>query len=135
MQVTLEGINQLIRNNKDKFDVSEVSDGYHSFKELYYHRCKLWIVVCRLMNDMTRIGIANAAVFKTKVHSDGSAYDGWFVLGMINYQDREGGEIEEQLTYHLPMDMWDECDVDELEIAPEFDGHSSTDVLQRLDNL
>ena len=67
-------------------------------------------------------------VWRSKNHSDGEpAFGGtWFVLGI----NKEKGK---QITYHLPMSKWDETDFAEtLEKAPEFDGHTSQDVLERL---
>lgn len=67
--------------------------------------------------------------WRTKTHSDGISWDGWFVLGL-------GKGEGDQITYHLPISRWDECDFAEtLERAPEFDGHTSDDVLTRLKNL
>ena len=57
------------------------------------------------------------------------AIEGWFVLGM-------GKKQGEQITYHLPMSEWEYCSFAEtLEKAPDFDGHSSQDVLQRILDL
>jgi hypothetical protein len=39
-----------------------------------------------------------------------------------------------QITYHLPMDRWSDAPGVELDHAPEFDGHSSSDVIERLKN-
>ena len=63
------------------------------------------------------------------VHSDGSEWAGWFILG---YETEPG----RQITYHLPLDKWYQCLFARiLEKAPEWDGHTSNDVLQRLKNL
>lgn len=70
-------------------------------------------------------------VWRSKNHSDGEpAFGGtWFILGI-------GKEKGEQMTYHLPIDRWDECKfADTLDKAPEFDEHTSDDVLERLKNL
>lgn len=58
-----------------------------------------------------------------------SKFDGWFVLGY--------GYIEgEQITYHLPLSKWDECNFAKtLDKAPKFDGHTSEDVLERIKKL
>jgi hypothetical protein len=41
-----------------------------------------------------------------------------------------------QMTYHLPLGRWDETEFAEtLEKAPEFDGHSSQEVLNRIASL
>jgi hypothetical protein len=41
----------------------------------------------------------------------------------------------EQISYHLPMSKWEECDVLIRDRAPEWDGHTSNDVLERLKQL
>jgi hypothetical protein len=41
-----------------------------------------------------------------------------------------------QITYHLPTSKWDECDFAiTLDKAPEWDGHTSNDVLERIREL
>jgi hypothetical protein len=68
-------------------------------------------------------------VWRSKLHSDGSSFDGWFILGI-------GKEKGKQITYHLPTVRWDEVSFAEtLEKAPEWDGHTPDDVLERLKAL
>jgi|ERR1700722_4393267 len=108
-------------------DGTQVSDGYHTFDELYEHRITLWIAVCRMMSKIVRE--AWNPTWRTRVHYDGTSFDGWFVLGV--FQDSGS-----QITYHLPDSKWDECDFAVTrKIAPEFDGHTSADVLERLKTL
>jgi hypothetical protein len=98
-------------------DMSSVSDGYHSFDELYEHRNLLWI------NLVKTLGVNSG--YRSRTHSDGSIIKGWFILGMSTDYG--------QITYHLPDRLWDLCDgIPELDRAPEWDGHSSDDVLDRL---
>jgi len=105
-------------------DLAEISDGFHTFTELYEHRCTLWIALCRF-TKRERL----RHVWRSKLHSDGSGYEGWFLLGM---HTRKG----EQITYHLPMKDWPRTSfATTLERAPEFDGHTSQDVLDRLEAL
>lgn len=117
----------------EKPDMGEVSDGYHTFNELYDHRITLFIALCRIYDkhiDLfpTADGIENG-VWRSKMHSDGSQYDGWFVLGI-------GKNPGYQITYHLPLGRWDETGFAETLVkAPEFDGHSSNDVLERLKGI
>lgn len=99
----------------------DVSDGYHTFGELYEHRFELYLALCRLAAR------AGYSVWKSKVHSDGTGYPGWFVVGV---NERPG----EQITYHLPLARWDEANFTE-RAPPPFDGHSSTDVLGRLKSI
>lgn len=42
----------------------------------------------------------------------------------------------EQITYHIPIERWKETDFARtINQAPEFDGHTSEDVLERLKDL
>lgn len=105
-------------------DKGGISDGYHTFDELYDHRIMNFIVACRsLAVD------EYAPVWKSKYHSDGTTWEGWFIMGI---NDQPG----EQISYHLPMKYWDMTKfVKEYETAPPFDGHTSADVLARLKKL
>lgn len=107
-------------------------DGYHTFSDLYNHRITLFITLCRQV-EANPYNHQNPGThpWRSKNHSDGEpAFGGtWFVLGI----NKEKGE---QITYHLPMGRWDETSFAEtLDKAPEFDGHTSDDVLERLKNL
>lgn len=102
-------------------DTNLVSDGYHTFGELYDHRITLFIALASLLDATTRL-----PVWRSKAHSDGSVWDGWFLLGINK-------EVGKQMTYHLPLSEWDNCGFAEtLPQAPDWDGHSSADVLARL---
>lgn len=95
----------------------EVSDGYHTFNELYRHRCLLFC--------MTLIGAAES--FKSSKHSDGSEWEGWFIAGA----KLPGGWI----TYHLPNSMWLLCPAPEVSAAPEWDGHTPNDACDRMEQF
>lgn len=111
-----EILNELIKGS----DTNKISDGYHTFGQLYDHRITIYMVVCKLLKQDS---------WRSLKHSDGSEHKGWFVLGLF----KEKGK---QITYHLPISDWDGCDFAEtLEIAPEWDQHSSDDVIERLRNL
>ena len=106
-------------------DVS-ISDGYHTFDELYDHRVTLYIALCKQINHQPYNDADKFEVWRSKKHSDGTHYDGWFILGI-------GKEKGHQITYHIPNERWEETNfVDILETAPEFDGHTSQDVLNRI---
>lgn len=106
-------------------------DGYHTFGELYDHRITLYIALCKALYcaDVEYIPLE---IWRSKYHSDGEICFGTgtqFVLGI-------GKEKGNQITYHVPIERWDECEFAEtLEKAPEFDGHTSDDVLERLKSL
>lgn len=133
----LKNVNELIEANLHPSLVGEVSDGYHTFNELYEHRFELWITICRIAADFKTVfevlGAKPTSIviipWRSRKHSDGTAYDGWFILGMPN---KEG----KQITYHLPDRLWDRCKFAiTREEAPEFDGHTSADVIERLKTL
>ena len=93
----------------------ELSDGYHTFNELYQHRHALFLALLK-----ERGGWA------CRTHADGTMYEGQFIAGM----DLDG----RQISYHLPVDLWAIAEdlglvVDE---PPEWDGHSSDEVALRL---
>lgn len=104
----------------------DVSDGYHTFAELYDHRIALFIALCARIDAVSPTG----HVWRSKLHSDGTGFDGWFIMGI-------GTEPGEQITYHLPMSAWPATDWlgTEFARAPEFDGHTSADVLERIRRL
>jgi hypothetical protein len=100
-------------------EIGDLSDGFHTFNELYEHRCALFIALMRSHPD---------TAWRSRQHADGSGYDGWWIGGM----DLSNGTI----TYHLPDSEWAELDsapgLRTLERAPEWDGHTSADVVKRL---
>ena len=90
----------------------ETSDGYHTFNELYDHRCLLWINYCLTNPQGTYL-----------VHDH---FDGWFLLGKET--------IVGQISYHCPNKYIDlVMSIDQRH--PEFDGHTSADILERLRTL
>lgn len=120
----IAGINSMIPS----IDSNKISDGYHTFGELYDHRITLFIALCKLY-DVEDVPEKN--VWRSKKHSDGElAFGGtWFVLGINKLPGK-------QITYHLPIDRWDETEfAATLELAPEWDGHTPEDVLKRLKTL
>ena len=64
--------------------------------------------------------------WKSKLHHDGTMYDGMFIVGA----SLPGiGEI----SYHYDLDpWWDVFNIREVENAPEWDGHTPNDVIERL---
>ena len=107
---------QLIINNKLNLARGLISDGSHTFNELYHHRMVLFAVI--LKNHLDK-------AWKSKKHSDGSMYENYFIVGI----DTPDG----QYSYHYHMDNWKYfVDVKELEFAPEWDGHQPDDVVRLL---
>ena len=99
--------------------IGELSDGYHTFNELYHHRAILFSVICNSMPDKA---------WKSKLHDTGDMYDGMFIVGI---ETPDG-----QATYHYNIEpYWDMFKVKELEKAPKWDGHTPTEAINRLSNI
>ncbi|GAA0071761.1 hypothetical protein UT300003_32860 [Clostridium sardiniense] len=92
-------------------DLGELSDGYHTFNELYYHRMVLFSVICNKNKDKA---------WKSLKHHDDTMYDDYFIVGI----DTPKG----QYSYHYHKDYWDMFNVKELPNAPIWDGHKPEDI-------
>lgn len=121
-------INDIIKMDLKDDEVENVSDGYHTFNELYSHRILLFLLVMKLLAKQEGEGV----VWWSENHHDGPSYSGWLICGIY----KEEGK---QITYHIPSSYKEfllKCEnIEHLDKAPEFDGHSSDDVLDRLENL
>ena len=97
----------------------ETSDGYHTFNELYHHRAVLFSVV---------VAANSSRAWKSKSHHDGTMYDGMFIVGVDTPQG--------QATYHYDVEpYWDMFWCKELERAPEWDGHTPEQAIERIGSL
>lgn len=97
----------------------ETSDGYHTFNELYHHRAVLFSVIVANYKDRA---------WKSVRHHDGTMYDGMFIVGI----DTPDG----QATYHYDIDpYWDMFDCKVREFAPEWDGHTPAQAIERIGKL
>ncbi len=99
--------------------IGDLSDGYHTFNELYHHRAVLFSALCNLMPEKA---------WKSKLHDTGDMFEGMFIVGI---ETPEG-----PATYHYDIvPYWDMFKVKELEKAPKWDGHTSTDAINRIATL
>ena len=97
----------------------ETSDGYHTFNELYHHRAVLFSVIVANYPDRA---------WKSKKHHDGTMYDNMFIVGI----DTPDG----QATYHYDVDpYWDMFKCRVLDNAPEWDGHTPAQAIERIGKL
>jgi len=102
------------------------SDGFHTFNELYEFRLLLTAHTFNNWNDANCYG--GVHVFRSKRHSDGTIPfndPNWFIVVATTPFG--------QISFHYEMKDWDlfyNCH--EVEKAPEYDGHTSADVLERL---
>lgn len=106
-----EFIENYIDQNKSQINVGEISDGYHTFNELYHHRMILFSIICNTYKDKA---------WKSWLHEDGAMYDDYFIVGITT----DKGDY----SYHYHKDYWNRFDVKELEKAPKWDGHMPSDI-------
>lgn len=102
-------------------DPQDVSDGYHTFRELYHHRMLLSACLWNAWNQKGDI------VCKSRKHSDGELCfgGGWFV---VVAKIPTG-----QISYHYKEEYWDLFCIPEAERSPfPYDGHTPEDVEKRL---
>ena len=111
-------INPIIRSIPEEFSTGYISDRYHTFNELYDHRAKLTISL--LLTSL------KSRAWKSLLHNDGTMYPGMFIIGV----DTKYG----QATYHYNIDpYWSMTKgIRELDRAPKFDGHTSSEAIDRI---
>jgi hypothetical protein len=119
--MNVESINQLIKLTDES---GKISDGYHTFDELYEFR-KLYNAA--LFNEWAHSG--KYSVMKSFHHSDGTKCfgGGWFI---VIAQLPTG-----QISNHYKLEDWDLFDCDIIRYPPQFDGHTPQDVITRLKDL
>lgn len=111
---------KLIYKNTLK-NTGEISDGYHTFDELYHHRAILTAVVCHNYKDRCWKSLKHSA-------KDGEMYKNMFIVGIETPMGTA--------TYHYDIDpYWFLFDVRELYRAPEWDGHTPQDAIKRIESL
>ena len=116
--LTIEQIDQLRRTEvqREIYKIQNrgsLSDGYHTFDELYYHRMMLFSIICNTYKEYA---------WKSWQHSEGdnAMYRGMFIVGL----SLPTGDY----SYHYDAEYWDKFDVKELERAPKWDGHQPEDI-------
>lgn len=105
-----------------KGDDIEVKDEYHSMHDLYRHRMALNIA---LFNLWGKLGIN---VMKSRLHYDGTMFDGDYFIVMAVLPIG-------QISYHYHVKHWDKFNIPIVLRTPKWDGHTSLDVLDRLEKI
>jgi hypothetical protein len=108
---TIKEVTRQLASALDKFEqvTGETSDGYHTFNELYEHRCLLFINLCLLLRE--------SAYWR-------KGFEGWPLVGL----ETSFGQI----TYHVPEKYLPLFEGKIIKGGPEWDGHTSRDVVDRL---
>ncbi len=102
-------------------DSGDVSDGYHTFDELYEYRMLYNALAFRAL-----VHEPSAHPHKSKLHSDGEEPfgGGWFIV--VAYLHGK------QISNHYELADWDLFDIEERPKADEWDGHTPEDVADRI---
>ncbi len=98
-------------------EIDDVSDGFHTFRQLYYQRMMLFAVIVKQNKDKA---------WKSLRHEDGElCFDGrWFIVGI----DTPEGSY----TYHYETNYYNLFDCEELERGKHWDRHTEKDVTRLL---
>ena len=102
-----------LKEIKNQIDSGELSDGYHTFNQLYHQRAMLFATIVNQNSDKA---------WKTHKHEDGEPCfgGGWFLVTIDTPQGAYG--------YHYEDKYWDLFKCKELEIAKHWDGYTEEDV-------
>ena len=97
----------------------EITDGWHTFEELYYHRMMLTLALAKSHLEHS---------WKSKQHDDGTMFEGSFIVG---FNTPVG-----QYSYHYGLEYWELFkDIKTLDKAPKYDGHQPKDIERLLSLL
>lgn len=98
-------------------EIDDVSDGFHTFRQLYYQRMMLFAAIVKQNKDKA---------WKSLRHEDGELCfgGGWFIVGI----DTPEGSY----TYHYEDNYFSLFDCEELEYGKHWDGHTEKDVTRLL---
>lgn len=115
-------VTKIVRPTVDEKDTDgdQVSDGFHTFEELYHFRMLYHAYAVREWDNQ------GLQVVKSWNHSDGEPCfgGGWFVV-VAELPDG-------QVSNHYRQDYWDLFQCEAVPTPPKFDGHGTQDVLNRL---
>lgn len=107
-----------LEKQSEPTDKGEISDGYHTFNELYYYRM--------LYNAAFFNMLPKEWVHKSKRHNDGEECfgGGWFIV-MANLPTG-------QISNHYELKDWDLFQIPEKKVADKWDGHTPQEAAERL---
>ena len=113
------GVEWVAYENDPNANMGNVSDGYHTFNDLYHHRAVLFSVICSQFKNLA---------WKSKKHNDGTMFDGMFIVGINTPKG--------QATYHYDIEpYWKMFDVLSLDYSPRWDGHTPEEAIERISSL
>ncbi len=116
-------LNELIKiyNKMGIISSKDISDGHHTFRELYLQRLIMFCTICNNFPNLSR---------KSKKHFDEEhdpMFNGDFIAGI--------NTPEGVASYHIKLEYWDLFDIPEIDRAPKYDNYTPDDVMKRILSL
>ena len=105
--------------------MSQVSDGFHTFAELYRYRM---LLQAAWFNTIIKGKERQMKIVKSYRHHDGE-----LCFGKENYFIVVAQLPTGQISNHYKGDYWDLFDVPAVETAPEWDGHTPEEAADRIE--
>ena len=121
-KISINPINARINESYSKKDIGEMSDGYHTFNELYYYRM---LYNAAFFNELAKN--TDIRVIKSKHHSDGKLPFDDADMFIVQVELPTG-----QISNHYHMEDWDKFNIDVVDVADEWDGHTPQQAAERL---
>lgn len=112
-----EQVQDLINFYRKDMKVGKLSDGHHTFNELYEERAYLFAALCQAYRESS---------WKSELHYDGTFFKGYFLAGI----DTPDGTV----SFHIKNKYWDIFKVRTLTEAPKW-GEGDTNNLKDLLSL
>lgn len=119
----IKQINELIKKYNEDGIISskDISDGHHTFRELYKQRLIMFCTICNCFPSLS---------WKSRKHFDEEndpMFNGCFIVGI----NTPAGIA----TYHFKVEYWDLFEVPEIDRAPRYDDYTVDDVMNRILSL
>ena len=116
----LNNLTQIEKINGN-ISVKQISDGHHTFEDLYKNRLILFCVLCNSNPNIS---------WKSKKHFDEEndpMFNGDFIAGI--------NTPEGIATYRFKLEFWDLFQIPEIEKEPKYDNYDNATVLKRIYSL
>lgn len=116
-------VNKLIEiySKNGELSPKDISDGHHTFRELYKQRLIMFSVICNSFPNLS---------WKSKKHFDEEndpMFNGDFIVGI--------NTPEGIASYHIKLEYWSLFDVPEVDRAPKYDNYSPDEAMNRILSL
>ena len=127
----MKNINELNQKiallKKQGYDVQTISDGYHTFSELYELRLAYNAALFNEWTSGKKYDVHKSKTFQDIETGEYTQWEGWFIV----VAETPNGQIGN----HYPVAAWDKFKVAEKEKANAWDGNMPDTICERLFQL